>query len=81
MLQISVADNGPGMDPAKISALFAATVGPIGKSDRGFGLATSLVIVKAMEGHLVCRSQLKSGTNFAILLPRRLATEPGSALH
>jgi len=76
MVEISVADNGPGMSPEKISALFAEPEAGTGESARGFGLPTSLAVVKAMGGHLLCRSRVGEGTTFAILLPRTIAAGP-----
>lgn len=76
MVEISVADNGPGMSPEKISALFAEPEAGSGASARGFGLPTSLAVVKAMGGHLLCRSRVGEGTTFAILLPRTIAAGP-----
>jgi signal transduction histidine kinase/HD-like signal output (HDOD) protein len=75
MVEISVADNGPGMPPEKISGLFASP--GAGRTDavRGIGLPTSLAVVRAMGGHLVCRSRLGEGTTFAILLPRTAGPE------
>ncbi len=76
MVEISVADNGPGMAPEKVAGLFASTIGASADSARGFGLSTSLAVVRAMDGHLLCRSRLDEGTTFAILLPRNVEAEP-----
>jgi len=70
MVEISVADNGPGMPPEKIARLFAPSEAGSSDAARGIGLPTSLAIVRAMGGHLACRSRLGEGTTFAILLPR-----------
>lgn len=70
MVEVSVADNGPGMSPEKIAGLFAAPESGRADAVRGIGLPTSLAVVRAMGGHLVCRSRLGEGTTFAILLPR-----------
>ncbi|MGA8007050.1 MAG: HDOD domain-containing protein [Burkholderiales bacterium] len=70
MVEISVADNGPGMPPEKIAGLFAPPVAGRTDAARGIGLPTSLAVLRAMGGHLVCRSRLGEGTTFAILLPR-----------
>lgn len=75
MVEISVADNGPGMPPEKIAGLFAAAEAGRTDAARGIGLPTSLAVVKAMGGHLVCRSRLGEGTTFAILLPRTAGLE------
>ncbi|MGH8737152.1 MAG: HDOD domain-containing protein [Burkholderiales bacterium] len=76
MVEISVADNGPGMSPEKIAGLFASSETAPPDAARGIGLPTSLAVVKAAGGHLLCRSRLGEGTTFAILLPRDLGPEP-----
>ncbi len=70
MAEISVADNGPGIAPERMNEVFAAPAGTERPDGRGLGLTTSLAIVKAMNGHLVCRSRPGSGTTFSVLLPR-----------
>lgn len=79
MVEISVADNGPGMSPEKIAALFAEPEAGARESARGFGLPTSLAVVKSMGGHLLCRSRLGEGSTFAVLLPRTVAAGPHSS--
>ena len=69
MVEISVADNGPGMPPEKVAALFSDPEAGADASRRGVGLPTSLGVVKTMGGHLLCRSRLGEGTTFSILLP------------
>ena len=76
MVEISVADNGPGMPPEKVAGLFAPSSAETKDAARGVGLPTSLALVKAMGGHLVCRSRLGEGTTFAILLPRTVEGGP-----
>ena len=80
MVEISVADNGPGMAPEKVAGLFAPSAAGTKDAARGVGLPTSLALVKAMGGHLVCRSRLGEGTTFAILLPRTVAGDPRSSV-
>ncbi|MFZ5555255.1 MAG: HDOD domain-containing protein [Pseudomonadota bacterium] len=76
MIEISIADNGPGMAPEVFSRLFALPPGAAAGADRGFGLPNSLAIVKSMNGHLLCRSTPGVGTEFLILLPRPAETDP-----
>ncbi|HKI65116.1 MAG TPA: HDOD domain-containing protein [Burkholderiales bacterium] len=80
MVEISVADNGPGMPPEKVAGLFAPSAEETKDAARGIGLPTSLAVVKAMGGHLVCRSRLGEGTTFAILLPRSAGADPRSSV-
>jgi signal transduction histidine kinase/HD-like signal output (HDOD) protein len=76
MVEISVADNGAGLPPERIAGLFAPSEPGSADAARGIGLPTSLAVVRAMSGHLVCRSRLGEGTTFAILLPRAAELEP-----
>ncbi|MGA7984701.1 MAG: HDOD domain-containing protein [Burkholderiales bacterium] len=76
MVEISVADNGPGMPPERTAGLFEPSAPASTDAARGIGLPTSLAAVRGMGGHLVCRSRLGEGTTFAILLPRTLGPEP-----
>jgi signal transduction histidine kinase len=39
-----------------------------------------LAVVKAMGGHLVCRSRLGEGTTFSILLPRAVGGDSQSSV-
>jgi len=80
MVEISVADNGPGMPPEKVAGLFTSSAVETKDAARGVGLPTSLAVVKAMGGHLVCRSRLGEGTTFSILLPRTAGGDPQSAV-
>ena len=76
MVEISVADNGPGIAPEKVADLFASSAKATADSARGFGLPNSLAAVRAMGGHMLCRSRVDEGTTFAILLPRRVEAGP-----
>ncbi|MFZ1907735.1 MAG: HDOD domain-containing protein [Burkholderiales bacterium] len=80
MVEISVADNGPGMPPEKIAGLFAPSEAGSSDAARGIGLPTSLAVVRAMGGHLVCRSRPGEGTTFAILLPRAAGPAPRASV-
>jgi signal transduction histidine kinase/HD superfamily phosphohydrolase YqeK len=79
MVEISVADNGPGMPPERVAGLFTPGAAGSVETPRGIGLPTSLAGVKAMGGHLLCRSRLGEGTTFAILLPRTVEADPESS--
>lgn len=70
MVEISVADDGPGIAPDRMGEIFVAPAGAPRAGARGLGLTTSLEIVHAMNGHLLCRSRREAGTTFSILLPR-----------
>ncbi|HVC10172.1 MAG TPA: HDOD domain-containing protein [Burkholderiales bacterium] len=81
MVEISVADNGPGIAPEKIAELFAAPASSARADGRGVGLPTSLAIVQAAGGHLVCRSRPDSGATFTVLLPRGADAGAPASLH
>lgn len=70
MVEVTVADTGPGMPPEKVATLFSLP--GAAPSGQGEGLADCLALVKTMGGHLTCHSRLGLGTTFRILLPRRV---------
>lgn len=69
---IAVDDDGPGIDPAVVPRIFERFYSKR-TSGRGSGLGLALVraIAEAHGGRAEVRSQLGSGTSFAIRLPRR----------
>jgi signal transduction histidine kinase len=74
-IEITVADNGPGI-PAEIqSRLFDPffTTKEVGKGT-GMGLAISYqIIVDRHGGQLTCQSEIGQGTQFVILIPKHQA--------
>jgi signal transduction histidine kinase len=69
-LQLSVADNGPGIAPAQLARLFVAGNTTKGPEHSGAGLAIVKRLVDAMAGQISCQSDSK-GTVISILLPQR----------
>jgi signal transduction histidine kinase/HD-like signal output (HDOD) protein len=69
MVEIALADTGPGIAPEKLATLFSLPAGAA-PAGRGVGLANSLALVKTMGGHLACHSRVGAGTTVRILLPR-----------
>jgi signal transduction histidine kinase len=69
MVEIALADTGPGIAPEKLATLFTPSA-EAALAGRGIGLANSLALVKTMGGHLACHSRLGAGTTVRILLPR-----------
>jgi signal transduction histidine kinase len=72
---IEVIDNGPGIDPEKLGAIFDAfvTTKPEGM---GLGLAISRMIVERHGGLLLASSAGKGETRFEIILPAQSGHSP-----
>jgi PAS domain S-box-containing protein len=70
-LQLSVSDNGCGMDSATIARIFDPyfTTKEVGKGS-GLGLAVVQGIVARHEGAITVRSEPGRGTRFFVYLPR-----------
>ncbi len=71
-IAIMVVDNGPGIDPQIQSKLFTPVDTTKGGGHAGLGLAIVKNLVEEMDGFISCRSNPVAGTQFEILLPRRL---------
>ena len=75
MLRITVADNGPGIDPAILPRVFEPFVTTKSTGDRrgqrgmGLGLAIVRRIVQYHEGAIEVTSELGKGTTFHLYLP------------
>lgn len=69
-VQISVIDNGSGIEPGTIKRIFDEffTTKGIGKGT-GLGLLTVSNIVHNVGGHIVVESQIGKGTAFKLLFP------------
>jgi PAS domain S-box-containing protein len=75
---ISVADTGPGIDPAMLPRLFEpfATTKLFG---RGMGLATALGALRQAGGWVAIGSEPGAGTRIDLYLPRHVEGSPPSA--
>ena len=69
-IEISVADNGPGIRPEVLSQLFKPVQTEKGTGHSGIGLSIVKKLVAELNGSISCRSNNK-GTNFQILLPTK----------
>lgn len=69
-VQLSVSDNGTGMDEMTISRIFEPFYSTHGLAyKKGLGLAVSHGIVKCHGGHMDCESRFGKGTIFRVYLP------------
>ncbi len=69
-LEISVADDGPGIQPDILSSLFTPVETTKGGEHAGLGLTIVRNLVNELNGSISCRSSDK-GTSFHILLPKK----------
>lgn len=73
MVRLSVTDNGPGIAPRELRAIFQSFYRSRATSEtEGFGLGLSIVkeITDLHGGHLDVVSRLGRGTTFSVLLPK-----------
>ncbi len=68
-IELSVADDGPGIDTDTMSQLFSPMVSAKGGDHAGLGLTIVKNLVSELHGSISCRSSDK-GTGFYILLPK-----------
>lgn len=68
-VEVTVADNGPGIPPAVQEKLFQPVQSTKGGGHAGLGLTIVYSLVKELGGVISCRSD-NTGTRFQILLPR-----------
>jgi signal transduction histidine kinase len=76
MVEIEVADTGPGLPPAVAARLFDPVDTQKGGDHAGLGLAISRGLVERMNGRIECDST-PQGTRFLIRLP---TVQDGQAL-
>jgi signal transduction histidine kinase len=77
LVQLSVADTGPGIPAEQLPHIFGRfwQADPTDRRGIGLGLAISKAIVEAHGGRLWAESRVGEGTTFHFTLP---ATEPGA---
>ncbi|MBS1792407.1 MAG: hypothetical protein JSS81_01055 [Acidobacteria bacterium] len=70
-VQVTIADNGVGMDPATLDGVFEPFFSKKQSSKGvGLGLATAYGFVKQSKGFIWVESELDKGTTFRIQFPR-----------
>ena len=69
MVEIDIADTGPGMSAEELDRVFEPFYTTKGESGTGLGLPISLDIIEEHGGELFAQSELGSGTTFHIRLP------------
>ena len=69
-IEISVADNGPGISTDILPRLFSPIETTKGDGHAGLGLTIVKNLVNELHGSISCRSSDK-GTGFYILLPKQ----------
>jgi two-component system, sensor histidine kinase FlrB len=69
-IEITVSDNGPGIDPDIVEQIFNPFFSTKG-SGTGLGLAVVSTIVQAHDGELWTKSQPGQGVTFGIRLPKK----------
>lgn len=67
--QLTIADNGPGIDPQVIEAAFSPIPTSKGESHSGLGLTIVSQLVQEMSGFISCQNLPSEGAEFRILLP------------
>ncbi len=69
-VEMTVADDGPGLPSALRTALFQPVASTKGSDHAGLGLAIVKNLVEELDGHIICRSTAGGGAEFLVLLPR-----------
>lgn len=70
VVEIHVADDGPGLPPRARDSLFQPFAGTVKQGGTGLGLAISRDLVRAHGGEIALIESTGAGTSFRITLPR-----------
>jgi len=68
-VEIIIEDDGPGISDEILPRLFDPFVTSKGKGHSGLGLSIAHNLVEALNGTLICESEMGKGTRFIICLP------------
>lgn len=79
LAEISVADNGPGIDPQMRDHMFEAFTSTKGQRGTGLGLAVSRKLIVEHGGKIELDPEISKGARFIITLPSdRAGQDPGA---
>ncbi len=70
-IEISIQDNGPGIDSEILKNLFKPVISTK-EGHSGLGLSIVNTLVQEISGNITCYSSENQGTEFKILIPRKL---------
>ncbi|WP_260292492.1 HDOD domain-containing protein [Sedimenticola hydrogenitrophicus] len=74
-VELSIADNGPGIPPEIMGRLFTPVDSTKGNNHSGLGLTIVNNLINELKGSISCRGRSGGGTEMLIHLPRRLGDE------
>lgn len=74
-VELSIADNGPGISPEIMGKLFTPVDSTKGNNHSGLGLTIVKNLIDELKGSISCRGRSGGGTEFLIHLPRHLGDE------
>ncbi len=74
-VELSIADNGPGIPGGIMGKLFTPVESTKGSNHSGLGLTIVKNLIDELKGSISCRGRSGGGTEFLIHLPRRLGDE------
>ncbi|WP_428606125.1 HDOD domain-containing protein [Sedimenticola sp.] len=74
-IELSIADNGPGIPAEVMGKLFTPQKSTKGNNHSGLGLTIVNNLIDELKGSISCRGRSGGGTEFLIHLPRHLGDE------
>ena len=79
LVRITVADDGPGMEPETLAGIFNLFMSTKGSRGTGLGLTVSRKILREHGGDIRAASVPGAGSTFTLEWPLRLPAEPAAA--
>jgi len=68
--KVNISDNGPGIEPKKLSKLFESFYTSGNKDGTGLGLSYCNGVMQSFGGDVICESTVGKGTRFSLVLPK-----------